>query len=119
MAVLYEARDYSFPITVYEDYTKTVILPASGYSNAQYRIYQTGSCEPLVSKSLSDGITNVGDPFIVVFSDTDINFSGARGAYTHAFSVGENEFEVLPDVFNETVRIIASCGSGAAQWVTM
>jgi hypothetical protein len=111
MANLYEARDFSLPVTVYTDDTKTVVIPASGYNNAQYRIYRTGTCELLVSKSLSNGIINTGDTFVIVFIDTDINFSGTVGEYSHSLAIGKNEFELLPDLFNEAVSVISACNS--------
>lgn len=113
---LYERRDQSFTVTVY-DTDGTTIVPASTYLNAQYRIKATNTCEALVSKSLGSGITtttiNVNGTsqsvFLVTLEDTDITFNGIAGEYSHSFTVGETPTEVLPSIFDTTIDIVAGC----------
>ena len=106
--VLYERRDQTFTVTVY-DTDGTTVIPASTYLNAQYRIKATGTCDALVSKSLGSGIAVSGDSFTVTLDDTDITFSGIAGEYSHSFTVGTTVDEVLPSIFDQTVDIIPGC----------
>ena len=114
---LYQYRDNEFSITVY-DTDGTTVIPASTYLNAQYRVFPIDSCTPVVSKSLSSGITVVnktlpsGDVieiFAIDIEDTEMTFSGTNGEYKHVFVVGEEADEVLPSIFDELVDVIPGC----------
>lgn len=105
---LYERRDQTFSVTVY-DADGVTIIPASTYLNAQYRIFPTGSCTPIVSKSLGSGITVSGQLFAVTLDETDITVNGINGEYRHVFVVGEEVGELLPSIFDELVDIIPGC----------
>lgn len=105
---LYERRDQSFNVTVYDTDGVTVI-PASTYQNAQYRIYPASGCVPVLSKELNSGVTVVGDNFVVTIAAADLTVSGINGEYRHVFVVGTTPTEVLPSIFNETVDIVAGC----------
>ena len=105
---LYERRDQSFTVTVY-DTDGTTIIPASTYLNAQYRIKATNTCDALVTKSLGSGITVNGSVFVVTLTDADITFNGINGEYSHSFTVGTTVDEVLPSIFDTTVDIVAGC----------
>lgn len=105
---LYERRDQSFTVTVY-DTDGTTVIPASTYLNAQYRVFPVGGCVPVVSKSLADGITVSGDNFLVTLNETDLTVSGINGEYRHVFVVGTTADEVLPNVLDAVVDIIPGC----------
>jgi hypothetical protein len=105
---LYERRDQTFSVTVY-DTDGVTIIPASTYLNAQYRIFPTGSCTPIVSKSLGAGIAVSGQLFAVTLDETDITVNGINGEYRHVFVVGETVDEVLPNIVDELVDIIPGC----------
>lgn len=106
--VLYERRDQTFTVTVY-DTDGTTVIPASTYLNAQYRIYPVGSCTAIVSKSLGSGVSVVGNNFQVDIDDTDITVSGTNGEYKHVFVVGTTVDEVLPSIFDSVVDIVPGC----------
>jgi hypothetical protein len=105
---LYERRDQTFSVTVY-DTDGVTIIPASTYLNAQYRIFPTDSCTPIVSKSLGAGIAVSGQLFAVTLDETDITVNGINGEYRHVFVVGETVDEVLPNIVDELVDIIPGC----------
>lgn len=105
---LYQNRDNEFTVTVF-DTDGTTIIPASTYLNAQYRVFPVGSCTHVVSKSLGNGITVVGDLFAIDIADTEIDFSGTNGEYKHVFVVGEEVDEVLPSIIDAVVDVIPGC----------
>jgi hypothetical protein len=105
---LYERRDQTFSVTVY-DTDGVTIIPASTYLNAQYRIFPTDSCTPIVSKSLGAGIAVSGQLFAVTLDETDITVNGINGEYRHVFVVGTTVDEVLPNIVDELVDIIPGC----------
>ena len=105
---LYERRDQTFSVTVY-DTDGTTIIPASTYLNAQYRIFPVGNCTPVVSKSLGAGISVSGQLFAVTLNETDITVNGVNGEYRHVFVVGETVDEVLPNIVDSVVDIIPGC----------
>lgn len=105
---LYQNRDQSFTVTVY-DTDGTTVIPASTYLNAQYRVYPVGSCTPVASKSLGSGISVSGQNFVVTLTELDLTVSGTNGEYKHTFIVGATADELLPAIFDSVVDIIPGC----------
>lgn len=107
-AALYQNSDQKPQVQVL-DTDGVSVIPASSYADATYRIFQTGSCTPVLSKDLGAGITVNGDNFEIEILDTEITFSGTNGEYTHQFRVGDIVGERLAPIFDQLVDIIPAC----------
>lgn len=105
---LYQNRDQSFPVTIFET-DGTTVKPAGDYGNAEYRIYEQGNCTPLVTKTLGSGIIVSGDDFVVSLTASDMSFNVTGKVFQHEFIAGVGATELSPDGFLEVVEILARC----------
>ena len=105
---LWENSDFVFQVTVFES-DGTTPKDANDFTAAEWNLYATGTCLPLVTKSLGTGIAIVGTVFEVTIDAADITFNGVNGEYTHEFRPGTAISPRMPPIFDTTVPIIAAC----------
>ncbi len=108
MAELYQNSDQAITVKVFDSDGITPV-DANTFQFATYEIFQTGTCIPLVTKTLGSGIQVSGTNFEVTLAAADITFNGINGEYTHAFRPGTASMPRLPPVFDTAVRIVEAC----------
>lgn len=104
--LLYQNSNQVFSVTVY-DTDGTTPVSAATFSGAEWRLFAAGSCTPIITKSLSAGITVVSTDFAVTLADTDITVFGTDGEYTHQFRAVSASSDV--PIFDEPVDIVETC----------
>lgn len=109
--VLYSNRAQTFAVSIY-DTDGVTVLPGSTWTGAEYRIFPSDDCTPVVSKSLGSGIVaTTGEySFIVELGAADITVSGIDGEYIHSFTtVDDPSGESQPDIIYGPVSIVYRC----------
>ena len=108
--VLYQNSDQTFQVPIFDTDGITPV-DANNYQFAEYNVYEAGTCNPVLTKTLaSGGITINGTTFEVTIEDTDITFSTTdTQKYEHAFRPGTTAQPRLAPVFDEEVTIVEAC----------
>lgn len=105
---LWEKSSFAFQVNVFESDGVTP-KDANDFTEAEWNLYETGTCIPLVTKTLGSGIVISGTVFEVKIDVVDIDFNGVNGEYTHEFRPGTATSPRLPPIFDTTVPVIAAC----------
>lgn len=107
MTQLYSNSDFTFTVNAVDPSGNPV--DPSTFQNAEWSLYETGTCTPIVTKTLGNGITVNGTNWEVSYEASDITVSGVNGEYTHAFRPGTTAEPRLPAIFDTTVPIVPGC----------
>ena len=98
--VIYENSHQEIPVTYLD--TDNSVIPAGSVGYAKYAILDSGgNC--ILTKETGNGISVVGDQFLITIDQADITQSGAN--FSHQFSVGDTSTELEPPIFNNQLAI--------------
>ena len=106
MDVMWANSFQEIPLPVYTDETLTTEVDASTFVEAEYRIYEKGSCTVVFSASLGGGLTVPTTQLLLTTQESDISVSGE---YTHSLRVATSAGELGPPVFETALTIIPVC----------
>ena len=93
---LYQNRDQEF-------YTALITgESAEDFTGAIYEIFERYKKEPMLTKTLGDGITVENEEFKTTITKEDVQ---KAGEYYHQFTVTNQLNQKLPPIFSGTVKI--------------
>jgi|GEM_PF-1934360 len=93
---LYQNRDQQFYTSI------TTGESAADFSSAKYQLFEQFSSQPLLTKTLGNGIAVEGDEFKTSISKDEVK---KAGTFYHQFTVTNQLNQELPPIFSGEVKI--------------
>lgn len=87
----------------------TTPIDANNFAEAEFLIYETGTCTAIYQASLGGDISVVGTDLLLEIPENTVDVYGTDGEYTRVLRAAYNPGELGAPYFSETVNIIKTC----------